>query len=255
MYNATPKDIAGLRESGRIAAEALQLCVQAAQPGISTHELDMIARKSLTDAGSKIPFLDYHGYPAAICTSINDHLVHGLPTKKAILKEGDIVGIDIGADIDGYITDMAVTIPVGKVPAESTKLMKVTQEALRLAIRSVRPGMTTGDLGALIQDYIEKFHYGVVRDLVGHGVGRELHEEPMIPNFGVRGQGSILEENMVIAIEPMVTIGDWHVKTLSDKWTIATLDGSLGAHFEHTLVVTKHGGDVVTQTNDHDPWP
>lgn len=255
MNTSTARDKAGLRESGRIAAVVLRRVVEATQPGVTTAFLDDLARRLLADAGAKAPFLQYHGYPAVMCTSVNDELVHGLPNAKRALHEGDIIGLDFGADYGGYITDMAVTVGVGTISAEAQHLIDVTQEALRLAIRSLKPGMTTGDLGALIQQYIEGKKMGVVRDLVGHGVGRELHEDPMIPNFGTRGQGTKFHKGMVIAIEPMVTLGDWHVKTLDDGWTVATADGSLGAHFEHTVVIEADGAKILTQTDDHDPWP
>ncbi len=255
MKCTSARDRRGLRESGRIAATVLRSLVKAAQPGVSTAELDVTARRLLTEAGSKLPFLDYRGYPSVLCTSVNDQLVHGLPKKNAILQKGDIVGLDIGADYGGYITDMAVTIGIGTISSEARRLLLVAQKALRLAIRSLKPGMKTGDLGAVIQQYIEKHGMGVVRDLVGHGVGRQLHEDPMIPNFGTHGQGTLLTEGMVIAIEPMVTLGDWHVKTLDDGWTVATADGSLGAHFEHSVVIEADGAQILTQTDDHDPWP
>lgn len=249
------RDKQGLQKSGRIVATVLRCLVDAARPGVSTEELDEMARRSLTKAGSRLPFLDYRGYPAVICTSVNNHLVHELPKKETILKEGDIVGLDIGADVGGYITDMAVTVGVGTIRSDAQRLLDVTREALRLAICSLKPGMRTGDLGAVIQQYIEQHGMGVVRDLVGHGVGRQLHEDPMVPNFGKSGQGTLLTEGMVIAIEPMVTLGDWHVKTLDDKWTVATADGSLGAHFEHSVIIEADGTHILTQTDGHDPWP
>lgn len=255
MQCSGTRDKQGLQKSGRILAAVLRSLVDAAQPGVSTGELDTLARRLLAKAGSKFPFLDYRGYPGVICTSVNDHIVHELPRKETILREGDIVGLDIGADVDGYITDMAVTVGVGAIHPDAQRLLNVTQEALRLAIRLLKPGMRTGDLGAIIQEYIEKQGMGVVRDLVGHGVGRQIHEDPMVPNFGKHGQGTLLTEGMVIAIEPMVTLGDWHVKTLDDKWTVATADGSLGAHFEHSVIIEADGTHILTQTDDHDPWP
>lgn len=255
MVNATPQDIEGLRTSGRIAATALRALVDALEPGITTAELDRMAEEHIRRAGAIPPFRGYRDYPATICTSINDHIVHGLPSASEKVAAGDIIGLDIGADFHGYITDMAVTVPVGTVRPEAKKLLAVTQEALRKAIAFVRPGKTIGDLGAMIQAYVEREGFSVIRDLVGHGVGRELHEDPMIPNFGTPGQGKPFTEGMVVAIEPMVSTGDWHVKTLKDGWTVAMRDGSLGAHFEHTVAITRKGTIVLTQTNGSAPWP
>lgn len=200
-------------------------------------------------------FLGYRGFPAVLCASVNAHVVHGIPSDSARLQNGDILGLDIGIVHHRLYTDMAVTVPVGTVSTEAARLVQVTRTALDRAIRYIRPGRTTGDLGAEIQSYVEGEGLSIVRDLVGHGVGGSVHEDPMIPNFGVRGQGPTLKEGMVIAVEPMVTAGGRHVRTEKDGWTVTTLDGSLAAHFEHTLILTKDGVEVITQTDGDHPWP
>lgn len=219
---------------------------QKVQPGITTADLDAAARAAMKREKVTPAFLGYHGYPAALCTSRNEKVVHGIPSKDELLVEGDLVSLDIGIQHGGLFTDMAVTVPVGTVAPKAAELLAAARTALEKAIAFLRPGITTGDLGMMLQASIEEKGFGVIRDLVGHGVGRKLHEDPMIPNFGSAGKGVRFDEGMVVAIEPMITAGDWHVKTLEDGWTVVTLDGSLAAHFEHTLLVTATGAEILT---------
>lgn len=249
MIIKNPTELANLQRSGAILARALRIVAEAVAPGVSTADLNAVAEQAIREEHGEPAFLGYKGFPATLCTSINTHIVHGIPRTDEILQEGDIIGLDLGVRFEGMYTDMAVTVPIGKVSAEATRLINVTKESLQLALSTVRAGIKTGDLGSAVQQYIEKHRLSVVRDLVGHGVGRHVHEEPMIPNFGTRGRGEVLPEHLVIAIEPMVTMGDWHVETLDDGWTIRTLDNSLAAHFEHTVVVTKDGCTLLTAEN------
>lgn len=241
------KEAAAIRRGGQTLARILALVVTAVRPGISTKTLDTVAADAMHAENVEPAFLGYHGFPAVLCTSVNTKVVHGIPSAHEVLNDGDIIGLDIGIKADGLYTDMAVTVGVGKIPPEAQRLIAVTKTALDLAIKAIRPGVTTGDIGALVQKYVEDEGYGVVRDLVGHGVGRRLHEEPVLPNFGVPGRGTRITEGMVLAFEPMVTAGDWHVQTLDDGWSIVTLDQSLTAHFEHTILVTKDAAEIVTR--------
>lgn len=261
----TKEEIALLREGGRRLAEILQKLVAATRTGVSTLELDDLAEDLILACGGKPAFKGYRiretsiPFPATICTSINDEVVHGIPRKNRILKEGDIIGIDIGmlwpsealakeaSGRKGLYTDMAVTIGVGKISAEAERLIRITREALDMGIRAVKSGAHIGDIGAAVEVCLKKERLGIVRDLAGHGVGHKLHEEPLIPNFGKAGTGLELCEGMVIAIEPMATLRDWRIKLDRDKWTFRTVDGSLAAHFEHTVVVMKNGVEILTQ--------
>ncbi|MBI3956374.1 MAG: type I methionyl aminopeptidase [Candidatus Kerfeldbacteria bacterium] len=240
------KERRNLERGGRRLAAILQTVVDTVKPGATTQQLNDRAAAEMKKAKVTPAFLGYHGYPAVLCTSVNVKVVHGIPNEQEILKIGDIVGLDIGIKSDGIITDMAVTVGVGTVEKETARLIRVTKTALDKAIAVVRPGATTGDIGAAVQEYVESEGFGVVRDLVGHGVGRKLHEEPVVPNFGIAGRGEQLVDGMVIAIEPMVTAGDWRVQTLGDGWSVVTRDGSLAAHFEHTVLVTADGVMVIT---------
>lgn len=255
MTDITRKDIEALQEGGALLASILQSVVAKVEPGITTAALDRHARALIEKHGAHPSFLGYRGYPASLCTSVNSNIVHGIPSETEVLHEGDIIGLDIGIKYKNRITDMAVTVPVGTIMPEAAKLLTVCEESLARAIAFVKPGIRTGDLGAHIQRYIEEQGFGVIRDLVGHGVGKKVHEEPMIPNFGTPGTGEPLEAGMVIAIEPMITAGDWHVRTHDDGWTVETSDGSLGAHFEHTIAVTNDGIILFTQTHGDHPWP
>jgi methionyl aminopeptidase len=241
----TKKEIEIMRAGGKIAARVLGMVGRAAQPRMTTKELDELATKEIEKAGAKPAFKGHRGYPAATCISINDTIVHGIPSEEKI-KEGDLVGIDLGVLYKGFYTDTAKTVGIGKISKENQRLLDVTEISLVKAIRSIRPGIYLGDIQTLIQKEIESAGFGVIRDLSGHGIGKELQEEPSIPNFGEKGTGVILKEGMTIAIEPMVSQGDWHAKVLDDGWTVKTADGSNSAHFEHTILVTKNGAEVLT---------
>jgi methionyl aminopeptidase len=222
------------------------------KPGLRTDEIDEFARKLVLAAGAKPAFLGYmppgggKKYPASICISVNDEIVHGVPSGR-LLNEGDIVSLDFGVLQEDFYSDGAITLPVGTISRDAARLMDATEKALYLGIDASRAGNTTGDIGFAVQSYVEAQGFAVVRDLVGHGVGRDLHEEPQIPNYGRRGEGIRLREGMVIAIEPMVTSGSWAIKLADDGWTYKTADGSLAAHFEHTVAITKKGPKILTR--------
>lgn len=244
----TRGELQKMREAGLIAGHTLNEMSKYIEPGISTKELDQIAEKFIRRAGARPTFVGYHGYPASICVSINEEVVHGIPGPRK-LEEGDIVSIDVGATLDGFVGDTAKTYFVGNVSDEVRKLADVTRESLDRAIELMRPGQRLGDIGSAVQVYVESHGYGVVRDFVGHGIGRQMHESPPVPNFGSPGTGLKLEVGLVLAIEPMVTAGDYQVKTLDDGWTVVTKDNSLAAHFEHTVAVTEDGPVVMTKVN------
>jgi methionyl aminopeptidase len=242
----SPEALARMRKAGQVVAATLRLCRDLAKPGISTLEIDEEVER-LTRQMSALPaFKGYRGYPGTICASINDEVVHGIPSDRR-LKEGDIVGLDLGAIVEGYYADAAITVPVGDIPPEVQRLLDVTRESLELAIAEARPGNRLGDISAAVQRHVEGAGFGVVRAFVGHGIGRQLHEDPQVPNFGEPGKGPVLRPGMVLAIEPMVTMGHWEVRVLADRWTAVTEDGSLAAHFEHTVAVTESGPDVLTR--------
>src|SRR5438128_8774701 len=241
----TPQQTAKMREAGLIVAAMLSATRAAVRPGITTAELDRIAAEILRKAGATSSFLGYHGYPATICTSVNDEIVHGIPGKRR-LKVGDIIGIDAGAIVDGWHADAAVTVPVGKITPEAEKLIAVTEEALRRAIAAAHVGARLGDIGAAVQRWVEPQGYSVVRNYVGHGIGRAMHEDPQVPNYGVPDRGLQIREGLCIAIEPMVNIGGAETRTLADRWTVVTSDGSLSAHFEHSVWCTSKGPVVLT---------
>lgn len=248
----TPEQTAKMREAGRIVAEILAACRSAVRPGVTTGELDRIASDILKRRGATSNFLHYAGvnpkvpFPATICTSVNEQIVHGIPGKRR-LKEGEIVSIDAGAVVDGWHADAAVTVPVGRVSPQAAQLIAVTEEALRLAIASAVVGKRLGDIGAVVQRYVESNHLSVVRNYVGHGIGRAMHEEPQVPNYGAPERGLQIKEGLCIAIEPMVNIGGPETRTLADQWTVVTADRSLSAHFEHTLACTAAGPIVLTR--------
>ena len=238
------KEIKKIVESGKIAYGAHMYLAQHIEPGVFLNELDSIARKFIESKGARPAFLGYQNYPASICASVNDVVVHGIPGKALSLKEGDIISIDLGVDLDGYYSDTAWTWPVGDINEEAKKLISVTQKCLFLGIKNAVSGNRIGNISHAVQNYAESNGYSVVRALVGHGIGRTLHEEPQVPNFGRKKDGSKIKNGMVIAIEPMVNIGTYEVTTDDDNWTIRSIDGSLSAHFEHTLAVTS-GGPVL----------
>ena len=246
----SPQEIARMREAGQVLVAAMWLCREMAKPGVSTLEIDQEVEALIRKAGARPAFKGYRGFPATICASINDEVVHGIPAAHRRLKEGDIVGLDLGAIVEGYYADAAITLPVGEVTPDVQRLLDVTRESLERAIVESRSGNRLGDVSAAVQRHVEAAGFGVVRAFVGHGIGRELHEDPQIPNFGEPGTGPVLKPGMVLAIEPMVTMGHWGVRVLADRWTAVTEDGSLTAHFEHTVAITESEPDVLTREAD-----
>ncbi len=240
------KDLEKMRRAGAITAGSLIAAGNAIHAGMSTKELDKVVHNYITSHGAKPSFLGYAGYPGSACISVNDTVIHGIPSPNIKLHEGDIVSVDVGAYIDGFHGDSTKTFRVGKVSEEAERLLASTEESLMLAIEMAKPGVRIGDLSSAIQEYNESRGFGVVREYVGHGVGAELHEEPEVPNFGRAGHGPRLLPGMVIAIEPMITLGKPAVRTLSDGWTVKTRDGSLAAHFEHTIAITPEGAVILT---------
>jgi methionyl aminopeptidase len=237
-----------MRRSGRIVRQVLGTVKALVVPGVSTMDLERAAEDKIRELGAKPAFKGYYDYPCVLCTSVNNEIIHGIPSEKRILKEGDIVSIDCGVVLDGYYGDSAITVPVGgTISEELEKLLNVTENSLKKAIEEVRLGKTVGDVGAAVQEYVESHGFSVVREFVGHGIGTRLHEEPQVPNYGVRGHGTRLREGMVLAIEPMVNIGKPEARVLGDKWTAVTVDGSYSAHFEHCVAVTRTGPLVLTE--------
>ncbi len=244
----TNRELLRMSEACKISAEALKLAGEAVKPGVSTAEIDKIAHDFIIKCGATPNFLNYGGFPATACISINDEVIHGIPSKHRIIQDGDLVSIDLGAAIHGYNGDNAATFIAGKCKhPEAKRLCEVTEESLKRAIEVALPGNRIGDIGAAVQQYVEENGFSVVRDFVGHGVGTKLHEDPSVPNFGTSGRGVRLLPGMTIAIEPMVNQGTYRVKTLPDGWTVKTLDGKLSAHFEHTIAVTSDGPVILTQ--------
>lgn len=239
------KEIELIRESGRITAQTLDLLERSVRPGISTLELDRLAEDFIRSAGAVPAFKGYKGFPRTVCISVNNEVVHGIPGNRK-LKEGDIVGLDMGVIWKGWYSDSARTVPVGAISDEARKLLDVTRDSLHQGIAQCLAGRHLSDIGAAVQAHVEAQGYSVVRDLVGHGIGRSLHEEPQVPNYGKAGHGMKLRPGLVIAIEPMVNVGDFKVALLPDKWTIVTEDGSLSAHFEHTVAITNEGPRILT---------
>jgi methionyl aminopeptidase len=236
-----------MKEAGAVAAGALKAAGEAVRPGITTFEIDRIARKFIEDAGAYPTFLGYNGYPAATCISINDVVIHGIPSKSRTVKEGDIVSIDIGATYKGYVGDNAATFAAGKISPEAKRLSDTTREALYKGIEAAVAGNRVGDIAYAVQSYCEERGYSVVRTFTGHGVGTQMHEDPSVPNFGTPGRGQRLIPGMTIAIEPMINMGTHEVVQLSDGWTIKTKDGKLSAHFENTIAITKDGPVILTK--------
>jgi methionyl aminopeptidase len=241
----SPEEINLMRISGQIVARTMEKITSAAKPGVTTTELDQIAEDDIRSQDAVPSFKGYLNYPATICTSINNELVHGIPSDRKI-QDGDILSIDAGAVYKGFHSDHAVTIPIGSVPKPINELIKVTRESLLVGIKQAVAGARIGDVSHSIQEYIESNNFGVVREYVGHGIGRQLHEDPPVPNFGEPSRGLELKRGLVLAIEPMVTVGDWHTKLHEDGWTVSTLDESLCAHFEHTILITDHEAEVLT---------
>jgi methionyl aminopeptidase len=235
-----------MREAGRLVGEVLTELAAAVAPGVSTADLDDLAEKRIRQAGATPAFKGYHGYPATICASINDEVIHGIPSGRRVLNEGDIISIDVGASLDGYFGDSAVTLPVGQISEDAAALLRVTEESLYKAIEAAKAGKRVSDIGHAVQKHVESYGFSVVREFVGHGIGQRMHEEPQIPNYGEPGHGPRLAEGMVLAIEPMVNAGSAAVKVLADGWTAVTRDKSLSAHFEHTVAVTAGDPWILT---------
>jgi methionyl aminopeptidase len=240
-------EIDRMRKAGHIIACTMNRLEKAIQPGISTSDLDKIAYEYILKNGAKPNFLGLYNYPATICASINDEVIHGIPASSRVLLEGDIVKIDMGCIWGGYHSDMARTFPVGSISTKRSRLLDVTQEALSIAIQSSIPGNTVGDIGFAVANYVEKNGYSVVREYCGHGVGLQLHEEPQVPNFGQAGKGPSLREGMTLALEPMVNEGTWQVKTLENGWTVVTEDHCDSAHFENSIFIGHHGPEILTK--------
>ena len=243
----TEKEIELMKEGGKKLAGIMKELAGMVRPGINTEELNRAAKALILKSEGKPSFLGHEGFPAVLCTSLNDEIVHAIPSLKRVLKEGDILSLDIGMEYRGFHTDMASTYPVGKVSLEVEKLIEVTRESLELAIEKAKPGNTFGDIGNAIQEYVESQGFGVIRDLCSHGIGRELHEDPQILNYGRKGTGPRIMEGMTFCIEPMVSVGSWKIKKSKDGQAYVTQDGSLSCHFEHTLAMTKEGCLVLTK--------
>jgi methionyl aminopeptidase len=241
-----PDEIEKLRTSNLIVAEILNALRERVRPGVTTNELDSYCEELSRKKRVKPAFKGYRGYPFALCTSVNGEVVHGMPSDRPLVS-GDILSLDFGVNYKGYYGDAAITVPVGAVSAEAMRLLKVTEAGLYDAIRQASAGNRLGDISAAVQERIESAGFSVVRDFVGHGIGRSLHEDPQIPNYGVRGRGIELKPGMVLAIEPMVNEGSYEVRVLSDGWTVVTKDGKLSAHFEHSVAVTENGPDILSQ--------
>ena len=244
------REIDKMRVACRVVAEVLKDLIHEVRSGVSTLELDAIAERGIRARGAIPAFKGYRGFPNTLCVSVNEQVVHGIPSKRR-LKEGEIVGLDLGARWDGYYGDAAVTVPVGHVAPTAQSLLITAEEALRIGINEVRPGKHLSDISHAIQSYAEAHGYSVVRAFVGHGIGTALHEEPQVPNFGPPGRGPRLKVGMVLAIEPMVNVGDADVEILEDGWTVVTADGRLSAHFEHTVAITEEGPQILTTRRDH----
>jgi methionyl aminopeptidase len=245
------REIALMRKAGHILAGVMDRLREIVRAGVTTLEIDKDVEAYIRERGAKPAFKGYRGFPATVCISLNDEVVHGIPSAQRRVKEGDIVGLDLGCIVEGYYADCAFTLPIGEVPPAVQKLLDVTRESLELAIQQCLPGRRLSDVSHAVQHHVESHGFGVVRAFVGHGIGRALHEEPQIPNFGDPGRGPQLRAGMVLAVEPMVTMGSWEVKILDDGWTAVTRDGSLAAHFEHTIAVTENGPEVLTSLNGH----
>ncbi len=246
----TPREIGIMRQAGNIVAKVLRKLSEQLMPGIETRKLDLIAIAELEKMGAESSFKGYRGYPASLCISINDEVVHGIPQKR-VIHEGDIVSLDFGAIFNGFHGDAAITVNVGNTNPVVGRLIATTKGALEAGIAAALPGNRLGDISSAIQSYVESRGYSVVREYTGHGIGREMHEEPQIPNVGIAGTGPTLKEGMTLALEPMVNVGDWRTRIGSDHWTVYTFDGSLSAHFEHTIVISDNGAEILTKEDNH----
>jgi len=245
------REIEIMRRSGKITSKTLEMLIASVKPGMTTAQVDKMAEDSIRSMGGVPTFIGYHGYPSTICASVNEEVVHGMPGTR-VLNDGDLLSIDIGTTLEGYVSDSAVTIAIGNVSLEAKRLMRVTQECLMFGIAQMKRGNRLSDIGHAVQTHAEKNGYGVVRDLVGHGIGTKMHEEPQVPNYGTPGQGPELRLGLCLAIEPMITEGTWQVETLQDGWTVVTADGKLAAHFEHTIAIMDEGPRILTLRNAYE---
>ena len=244
------KELELMRQAGRITAAARAAAARAVRPGVTTGEIDKIVRKTIEKAGAKPSFLGYGGFPGSACVSINDEVIHGIPSRSRVIHEGDIVKVDVGAYINGFHGDCAATYACGQISDQAKKLIEVTQQSFWEGIKMARKGCRVSDIGHAVQAYVEANGFSVVRDYVGHGVGAKLHEAPEVRNFGPAGHGPRLLPGMTLAVEPMVNVGDWQIRVLPDGWTVKTLDGSLAAHYENTILITEGDAEVLTVTED-----
>ncbi len=242
-----PEELAKLRQSGRIAAEVLATVMAAVKPGVTTKQLNDIAAAAIQAAGATASFLGFQEYPASLCVSINDEIVHGIPSEKRVIRDGDVVGLDVGVEYEGLFSDHAATVAVGRVDPLTLRLLADTKQALAVGLRAVKAGATVGDVSAAIEEFLKPKGYGIVTQLTGHGLGYAVHEPPAVPNVGPAGAGQKLTTGLVLAIEPMVTLGRPEVETAGDGWTVVTRDHAPAAHFEHTVIVTDRGCEIVTQ--------
>ena len=243
-----PEEIEKIRTSSRIAAEVLRELERMVEPGVRTMELEQYAEELAVRKKVRPAFKGYNGFPFGLCISVNDEVVHGIPSKR-VLREGDIVSLDYGIFCNGYYGDTAITVPVGKISEESLRLLKATRECLYRGIDETREGNRLGDISSAIQNYVESAGFSVVRDYVGHGIGKSLHEDPQVPNYGIKGRGMLLKKGMVLAIDPMVNAGRFQIKVLKDHWTVVTEDGKNSAHFEHTVAITDKGPEILSYVN------
>ena len=241
----SPQEMEAMRRAGAVVGATHAVLRKSVEPGIKTRELDAIAYREIKKLGAKPAFKGYRGFPATICASVNDEIVHGIPGDR-VLREGDLVKMDVGAIVDGFIGDAAITVGVGNISPEAADLIEVTRLSLEEGIKAARAGARVGDIGEAVQRFAESRGYSVVREYVGHGIGRFLHEDPQVPNYGPGGRGALLRRGMTIAIEPMVNIGDWHTRLQEDQWTVVTADKSLSAHFEHTIAINDGEAEVLT---------
>ena len=248
----SPRELALMRRAGQVLAEVTERLTAWVEPGLSTQEIDEEVEDFIRARGAAPAFKGYRGFPATICVSINDEVVHGIPSPRRRVKEGDIVGLDLGCIVEGYYADCALTLAVGEVAPRVRELLDVTRDSLARAIAACWPGRRLSDVSHAVQQHVEAHGFAVVRQFVGHGIGRDLHEDPQVPNFGEPGRGPQLKPGMVLAIEPMVTMGSWEVRVLEDRWTAVTVDGSLAAHFEHTVAVTEDGPEILTRGTEPD---
>jgi methionyl aminopeptidase len=248
----SPRELALMRTAGQVLAEVTERLPAWVGPGLSTQEIDEEVEDFIRARGAAPAFKGYRGFPATICVSINDEVVHGIPSPRRRIKEGDIVGLDLGCIVEGYYADCALTLAVGEVAPRVRELLDVTRDSLARAVAACWPGRRLSDISHAVQQHVEAHGFAVVRQFVGHGIGRDLHEDPQVPNFGEPGRGPQLKPGMVLAIEPMVTMGSWEVRVLEDRWTAVTVDGSLAAHFEHTVAVTENGPEILTRKTEPD---